>query len=169
VGEPVADTVIWPVMVSLAECLCTQITSSGLPEPCFCGVLPGNDVAYDYCDGCEDGTCGQAWVRMAEAFPARVFPVPDSDRGNCATALAVELVVGIVRCAPMPDEHGDPPTMEAQFDTAQLVVADMMAMRRAIMCCTQAYRGRDYLLGPYLPIGPEGGCVGGAWTVTFSE
>lgn len=167
--EPVGDRVVWPVMVSLAECLCTQITGSGLPEPCFCGILPGGEAAYDYCDSCEDGTCGQAWVRLAQAFPSSAFPVPDVGRGTCASPLAFELVVGIVRCAPSPDDQGNPPSLGDQFATSQLVVADMMAMRRAIMCCAQAQKGRDYTLGFYLPVGPEGGCVGGVWTATFSE
>jgi hypothetical protein len=156
-------------MVALAECLCQQITADGLPDVCFCGVLPGADVAFDYCAPCDEvGHCGQAWVRLVEMFPSKVFPVPDAE-GNCSSLLAFQLAVGIVRCAPVPDDDGTPPSMEDQFDTTGLVMADAMAIRRAILCCATANRNRDYLLGPYLPVGPEGGCVGGAWTVFFSE
>ena len=167
--EPVADKVIWPILVNLAECLCTQIRDSGLPEPCFCGILSGFEVAYDYCDGCDDGTCGQAWVRLNQMYPSRAFPAPDVDQGKCTSPLAFEIVVGIVRCAPQPGDDGTPPNVGDQFATAQLVTADAMAMRRAIMCCAEANHGRDYLLGTYAPVGPEGGCVGGTWSTIFSQ
>ena len=168
--EPPADHVIWPVLVSLAECLCQQITDSGLPEPCFCGILPGGpEVAFDYCDSCEDGTCGQAWVRLGNVFPSTVFPAPQVDNAKCTSPLAFEVEVGIVRCAPAMGDEGQPPSLGDQFVTAQLAVADMMAMRRAILCCANSTKGRDYYLGAYSPIGPEGGCVGGSWATAFSE
>src|SRR5688572_16405444 len=50
VSEPipedyVEDDVIWPLMVRLRDCLCAELTQSGLlPGDCFCGVLPGDQV-----------------------------------------------------------------------------------------------------------------------------
>lgn len=165
--EPVADRAVWPVLISLAECLCQQITDSGLPEPCFCGIYPGQQVPFDYCDGCEDGKCGQAWVRLSQTYLSKIFPAPDPE-GTCIAPLAFVVEVGIIRCAPVADENGNPPSMADQLDTALLQVNDMMAMRRAIMCCTQAFKHRRHVLQNYTPVGPLGGCVGGGWLVVFS-
>lgn len=168
-GQPVipTDPVIWPLLTELASCLCQQITDSGLPEPCFCAILPGAEVAFDYCEPCEGGACGQAWVRLDSLYPSAVFPAPDVE-GTCASLLAISVQVGIVRCAPVAGDDGGPPGLADQLDTAQLQVADALAIRRAVLCCGLSLH-REHALGPYQPVGPLGGCVGGAWTATFSE
>ena len=167
-GLPAVDAV-WQIMTELASCLCAELASSGLPEPCFCGIFPGEQAPFDFC-ACDSGGCGQAWVRLAAAGPSSFFPTigGTSGLGSCAAQLAFQFDVGVLRCAPMPDDQGSPPTMSAQFEAAQLQYADMMAMRRAIVCCARASkRGMD--LGQYTPTGPQGGCLGGVWAVAFSE
>lgn len=171
------DTVAFPVLEALAACLCQEIAAADLPEPCFCGVLAGQLVANEHCgsedcagDGC---TGGQAWVRLAGVYPSSQFPVQDQDQATCATLLAVEIEVGVARCAPVVSDEGgamegDAPTLAQWHATTRLQMADMAAMRRAVLCCLGA-RSRDYLLGAYAPFGPEGGCVGGIWTVTVAE
>jgi hypothetical protein len=159
------DTTVYPVMIELNACLCAEITSSGLPEPCVCELLPGGDVAFDYCTECDDGRCGQAWVRLVAAYPSQVLGEPDTT-GNCATRLSYTLEVGIIRCAPLPGNDGSPPSVDAQLSATRLQLADMQAMRRAIACCMGADVDRDYILEPYTPYPVLGGCVGGFWTVT---
>ena len=162
------DDIAYPRMVELAACLCTELTASGLPDVCFCGVLPGAMVALDTCGGCgATGKCGQAWVRLVSVFPSNNFPNPDS-APTCASLLAFELEIGVMRCAPAMDSRGNPPTVAQQLDAVRLQTADMLAMRRAVACCMG---GTDnaYFLGTYSPYGPQGGCVGGSWTVVVGQ
>lgn len=159
------DTSIYPTMLKLTGCLCAEIADSGLPEPCFCGVLEGGDVAFDYCTECDNGLCGQAWVRLDTAYPSTSFPDQAID-ANCVTRIAYTLEVGITRCAPLPDDSGNPPTVDEHLAAVRLQTADMQAMRRAIACCMGAEEDRDYVLGLYSPYPNGGGCTGGYWQVT---
>lgn len=169
------DEYIYPIMVKLAACLCAEITASGLPEPCFCGLMPGSTPALDWCgDGQCNGTCGgQAWVRPVDGYPSTIFPQPDTTEQNCGTALAFRIEVGIGRCLPMPKNNPvggyTPPTLEQQLAATRLQMADMQAIRRAIQCCMGADEDIDYVLETYTPLIPSGGCGGGAWTVVVRK
>jgi hypothetical protein len=37
-------------------------------------------------------------------------------------------------------------------------------MRRAVACCLNS---KDWILGGYAPLGPQGGVVGGVWTLSM--
>lgn len=162
------DTIIYPKMIELVACLCTEITASGLPEPCSCAPMIGS-LVLDYCGTCNDGTCGgQAWVRLVQAFPSIDFPGPSLELRNCVSPLAFELEVGIVRCKPVGTSSGVrgyvPPTLEQNVAALRLQTADIAAMRRAVLCCF-GENDTDYILGTYTPVTPDGDCLGGAFTV----
>jgi hypothetical protein len=150
-----------PITLLLAmyqQCLCDGLAEAGLPAPCFCGVLPGGSVANDY------GDEGMAWVRLVTAAPSRQFPQQDDTWTPCAAPIAYTLEMGVLRCAPVfADSRGNPPSLEAQFETVRLQMADMEAMKKAIACCNTPEEW-DVALGPYSPVGPDGGRVGGTWT-----
>lgn len=157
----VTDTMIWPAITRLAECLCTEIAAAGLPPTCLCGVMPGEIVDASYVSESE----GMAWVRLAGAYPYSAFPVADLTGNPCVMPLGFELEVGSLWCAPVASSsRGAPPSMESQFETAEIQVAAMAAMHRAIVCCMPSERATS-ALGAYTPIGPEGGTVGGIWTL----
>jgi hypothetical protein len=166
------DTRFWPGMVLLADCLCQQITDSGLPPVCFCGIIPGDAVILDYCTSCDGDACGMAWVRLVSAGPLIGSPMAvgaaNTGVNTCATLLVATIEVGIARCAPMPDDDGAPPTMADQLAAAELHAADMAAVMRAIVCCPGLDQ-RNMLLLDWAPIGPEGGCLGGRWQVMVGE
>lgn len=174
------DTVVWPVLMELHQCLCDEIVAAELPGVCYCDLLPGENVAMEYCGpSCEDMDCGngQAWVRLVESYPSTNFPNPIDFTAQaavgCDAPLAVTVEMGVARCAPVVSEDrpssGESPTAGQWRETAQLQFADMSAMRRAVQCCMDEKRAvKKYTLGTYEPFGPEGGCVGGTWTVTFS-
>lgn len=150
------DAPVFSTLIELQQCLCEEIESRNLPAVCFCGVVPGAETILDFSQG------GQAWVRLQTAFPSRTFPEQDQTLRSCQAGLAYTVEIGIVRCAPMMSDDGEPPTLEEQFEATRLQLADMEAMRAALQCCL---RKKDSLLGAYIPIGPEGGALGGAWTV----
>lgn len=153
------------VMLDLQACLCDALLTHGGGPVCQCSVVAGSEVAYDFCSGCGSDTCGQAWVRLDNAFPSSSLPDPDSE-ARCTAPVAYSLEVGVLRCAPLPDDQGSPPDAGQHLDAALLVAQDMQAMLRAMQCCLD--RSVQHVLGQYTPIGPAGGCVGGAWTVVVA-
>lgn len=163
------DTEIYPAMVALSGCLCAELTASGLPTPCFCGVLPGANVPMAYCGECTgvsgaNGCGGQAWVRLDTGFPSVIFPSP-AETTVCNTGLVVGMEIGVLRCMQTMEEGGEAPSLDEQVRATRLQLADMQAMRRAVMCCDwRRDPDSQLLLSTYTPVGPEGGCVGGTWT-----
>lgn len=165
------DNYIYPLMVDLVACLCTEITESGLPEPCQCSLMPGPDAILDYCGACDEVGCGgQAWVRLAGAYPSRLFPSIDEVSISCESPIAYQIEIGIVRCTPVGTASAvsgyTAPTLEEQVQAVRIQTADMSAMRRAIACClTSKYDDLTYTLGAYTPMA-GGDCNGGIWLVT---
>jgi hypothetical protein len=164
------DTIIYPTMISLTACLCTEIAQSGLPEPCACSPIVG-ELVLDYCSSCAEGNCGgQAWVRLVDAYPSLNFPVRQQAVSNCFAPLAFTLEVGIVRCKPMGSNSTvrgfTPPTVDQTVTALRLQLADMAAMRRAIQCCFGNSDDRSYIMGSYVPVTPEGDCLGGYFSVS---
>jgi hypothetical protein len=158
------DNLIFSRIAGLAECLCQTIQDEGLPGLCFCGVLPGAEAPFDYVGECDD--CGMAWVRMSNAYASNVLGQANLSENHCDMAVGFEVEVGIIRCLPTIDGDGEIPTREEMLATSQLVIADMLAMRKAITCCPNL---GETIMGEYQPYGPEGGVVGGWFTVALQD
>lgn len=150
------DAPVFASMVALQQCVCEEIEKRGLPSVCFCGVVPGSTAVLDFAEE------GMAWVRLNTAAPSIVFPSQDQSLRSCGAPLAYQFEVGIVRCAPTLDDDGSPPTLEEQFEATRLQMADMEAIRAAIQCCLP---NASKILNSYTPYGPQGGALGGWWTV----
>lgn len=153
-------------LTSLAACLCAQIRADGSPEPCFCGVIPGDGAVAEYAGDCETEN-GMAWVRLIGMYPAEGVGVESLTAGNCSAGLDAMVEIGMLRWAALPDERGNPPSASALLDSADLVTTDALTMMRAVACCPDL-SSKDYILGAYTPIGPLGGLVGGVWRVTIA-
>jgi hypothetical protein len=77
--------------------------------------------------------------------------------------------VGVARCLPtVGDRQGSPPEDQDLFNTARLQLADMAAMRRAILCCF-AGGDVDHVLGNFDPGLSMGGCLISSWTLTVRQ
>lgn len=149
-------------MTELAACLSAQITKDGLPEPCWIGIVPGNQAVSNFMPDCFTGDApdGMAWVRLSTSYPSFEPGLQiESPLDSFNAPLGYELELGIVRSMPIPEEGIDAPEAAAVVD---LQMRDMLTMRRAVLCCATFERG-DVLLGPYTPLGPEGGVVGGTF------
>jgi hypothetical protein len=169
VAEFREDDFLYPLMIRLSACLCTEIADSGLPGVCSCGPIVGT-LVMDYCTGCkEQGCSGQAWVRMIDAFPSTDFPSPVQVPQNCNAPMAYTIEVGIVRCKPLGTTSQvrgfTPPTMEQNVDALRLQLADLGALRRAIQCCF-GDQDTTYVMGTYNAAPPDGDCLGGYINVT---
>lgn len=153
----VEDDAIWPLMIQLQQCLCETLQARGLMQEdgCFCGMVPGDNVAWDYPNG-------MAWVRLVDVYPSTTFPAQDATlRGSCSATLAATLEVGLLQCAPSLNSIGAAPTDLQQFEATRLQLAGMRAMHQAITCCDIDLM----VLGNYTPQGPQGIMVGGTWQV----
>lgn len=166
VDELVEDQTAWPILLKLGDCLCQEIASAGLPPTCICSPMPGDAVAADYVTA----EAGMSWVRVASVFPYTVFPAQETRALGCAVSMAVQLEVGTLFCAPVVEGRNGrrPPGLSAMYDSTRIQMAAMAAMLRAIECCLSG-RSKDVALGAYTPLGPDGGVVGGSWTVTVAE
>lgn len=158
------DNDIWPLLPPLVDLLNDEITKANLPALARVFVAPGQDVVIADV-GCEPF----GWVHLRSAFPSATFPAPDYTlRGSCMSPLAGTVEVGVVRCAPAitDDRTGGVmlPTSAEESEAAKVQLADMAAIRRAIL----RSRAESKVLGPYTPFGPQGGVVGGFWAVTLS-
>lgn len=160
------DTRMFRVLSTLAQCLSAQITQADLPGVCFIGTLPGAQIALDHSGNCSD-VCGQAWTRLVNIYPSNGVGDPNEEPGNCGGGLDAVIEVGIMRCAPLPDSSGNPPSEDDMLAATDLQMADAMAMLRAIVCC-EDISSKDYIVMGYLPAGPLGDQVGGTWTVTVA-
>jgi hypothetical protein len=146
------DTVVWPVMEALRQCLCDTLTERGLmPGACFCGMAPGAEVSWDY-------SSGLAWVRLDT-----IVPLTETANTGCQPPLEATFDIGVLHCAPKMSAKGTPPDEAAQREATRLQLATMSAISYAITCC---YPGDGLSLGTYTPLGPQD-LVGGAWSVSY--
>jgi hypothetical protein len=157
------DSSFFPRLLALQQCLCDEITARGLPAPCFCGVIHGNLVPADYCDTGLAGN-GMAWVRLVGI--AEVQGQDPTQASMCGSPLEAVVEVGILRCAITLHEDGTPPTEVEQFEAARLAAADMAASLAALRCCINK---KDVKVMAWQPLGPDGGCTGGAWTAVLQS
>jgi hypothetical protein len=162
-----ADDVAWPVAVRLRELVGAALVGALGGTPAVCAVVPGRDVAIDSC--CD----GQAWVRIVRTYPVLPGEFPNGrgspldDGGDPGAFWAVELGAGSARCAPSPDDMGNPPT-GAELERAAAELADDAGrIRRTVLCELQAVPSVDEVfIGEQSNVGPSGGCVGQEVLVT---
>jgi hypothetical protein len=183
---------------ALLNCVCPSlgrlpVEVPGLDGcPCRVFVSPGAPAA----EGCDEGCVqlpagqypGQLTVHVARTYPTdyQSFPRPVQNSTtrspseirslkNCSPppTLAVELVVTLYRCTPVPTDNGCPPTPAALSESAMQLNADILAIEQGILCCfaatdTTRPNGRRYLLGQTQVLDPRGGCVGLEQRVTVA-
>jgi hypothetical protein len=147
------------------------LTEAGEREHlCSLTAYPGIGVVIDY--GLEtDGCGGMGWVRIVSVNPTVGYPNADVTLSNCgAYDFAYLVEIGIMRPSPEITEDAvngvEIPTDAENFDAAMKQIDDIHWMHEAIVRTRPAYS--DTLPGQWTPLGPEGGMVGGTWTVTMS-
>lgn len=151
------------MLAELLEQLTAQIKAKDREDRyCSITIQPGNAVVFDFGDeGCE----GMAWVRLVAANPTVAFPTADTSMNNCVQLLAFVVEVGMIGPAPkIEDQFG---TFVVPEDT-ELFEASMRQAEELQMMYA-AIRSADIpqkVVGDYTPQGPEGGVMGGTWTLT---
>lgn len=167
---PVADPLAWPILEALEACLQDQVRCLVKP-PAVTTVRPGDRIELLIAESRRDECCeGLAWVRCVTVYPSSNFPVQDAEASMCGpTGWAVVVELGVARCAPMKDANAIPTAAEWSEVTAA-TMADAAAIRRAVgLFKTMAdFEDALWLVGAWLPMTTEGGCVGGAMQVNVS-
>lgn len=158
---PIAD-LPGVLLDALRACLCTRLADNDAGV-CFCSLHFGTYTPAEHCDGCKDGKCGQAWVRLDRIYPSNQFPAQDA-RASCNAPLAAVIEAGVYRCRPTADRRGGPPDEAATTAATLQEVKDAMLIAQAIACCPEITE-RPHVLGLWLPH-DAGNCGGGKWTVT---
>lgn len=156
------------LLSDILDLLTSDESDGGCPLPCFCrvAVYPGLEVPWDSCS--TGGTCGECDGQLYAAIQS-VTRVAGDGVGACK-AYQFTALVGAVRCAaPMTDDDLNPlPSVDAVQNDAIRQAVDADGIRYAIECCpTRPQRLKDagIVLDSWAPLGPQGGCVGGAWTI----
>lgn len=147
---------------ALLESLIARIKEAGWEEDyCSLTLQPGNTVIFDW--GPDSECRGTAWVRLITATPSL-----EVGKNGCAQWLNYLIEVGMAGPVPGLDvtlSEFTPPGDEELFEAAQRQGDEMQLMFRAI----RAAALEEVALGDYQPQGPEGGVLGGTWTVTVPE
>jgi hypothetical protein len=161
------DNAIYDRLTALAACLCAQITDpiNGVPDVCFCGIVPGESVPADYAGNCNK-KCGMAWVRLTSIYPANIVGAAIVEPGNCDYGIGMDVEMGILRCISVGSADGASPSPAELLAATQLQIADALVMQKALVCC-DAIPPKDVILGVYQSIGPEGGLVGGSFPMSM--
>jgi hypothetical protein len=117
--------------------------------------------------------CPQLTVHIPAFAVASTQPAGPLSQGHKRTTGLVWIatyVITAVRCVPMPDEKGNPPSIELMEAAAEQVDQDVWAILNAVY---QADRGglvfaglcSEVIIDGASPLDPSGGCVG--WTIRY--
>lgn len=141
------------------------------PAVCRSFWHPGPEAPHDICSVSTDSegniSNGQLWIGHALEQPG--WPVPTGEPITCTTPFTETLELGIVRCAQgIVDDDGQPPDADLITADAQQQYEDRLALRRAILCCWSVEH-KDIVLVQWDAVPPQGGCVGGVWTVQLRD
>jgi len=142
-------------MIEVASCLCAQIITDGSPEPCFCGVVPGDSVVLAYATDCESRD-GMAWVRLISMYPSSTLGEQAFVPGNCTGGIGAEVELGIVRSYPVSGDGEEPPPAVLE-EIVRQQVKDAMTLYRTVMPCFANRWARLGMVIGGARFGPGGG------------
>lgn len=148
------DNVSLPLAQKLLACLCAKTALESNP-PKVCSLRYGTTVNA----GADECRCGIAWVRLGEVYPTQSFPERVTDPSACPNSFAVELEMGILRCAPIGTAQA--PASASEWEQFSLDISeDEQAMAEAVCCFTATMDRSDWLDLGSTPLDTEGGCGG---------
>lgn len=161
-NEPKLATYPWAILKLLRDCLCNKLFDTLAGPVCRCSLMAGDTAIADICEKSDTGN-GQAWVRVTRIFATREFPRPLLDTFTCGGSFwALEVELGVLRCAITFDEEGQPPDAEELNVETAVVLDDAFALRFAAECCLPT--AIPSIAGEWQPMS-GGGCTGGRITM----
>jgi hypothetical protein len=154
---------IHDALEQLLKCAKAQL----LTPVCRSFIHPGSNAPHDSCEE-SNGSNGQLWVANITSIAG--WPAPTGNPITCATPFAETIELGITRCALGKLRDVSPFVPKPEDVTADAVQQqiDKLALKNAILCCW-GVSGKDLLPPIWEPIEPQGGCVGGTWTIVIRD
>lgn len=136
-------------------CVCSALEAeSECRCPCRAFVSAGQPAWDDCCEG-------QLAVWVENVFYHENFPARQTTAAVCRSMLAGDIVVQLLRCAPVLQDNGLAPSHLLLDESARLIYQDLYIAVSALTCClAEAKRFRKYVIRDSRIIGPNGGCVG---------
>jgi hypothetical protein len=152
------------VLAALESCWCQQLQDSLGGPPAVCCLTSGAPVVPECCGGF-------SWVRLIGAYPSIAFPQVAAAPQRCfIDTWALQVEVGITRCAPVPCDSLSAACCTAEADAAAILLDDFTRMRMLFTCGCIGLPSDLIIPGAFKVYGPEGGCIGGSITATiFSD
>lgn len=147
----------------LLQCALDQLET----PVCRSFINPGGNAPHDNCQKVGNSD-GQLWVANLNSYAG--WPTQTSDPITCATPFGEVIELGITRCAlgKLRDVSPFVPDQEDVTADALQQQTDKQALKNAILCCW-GISGKDLLPPLWEPIEPQGGCVGGTWTMIIRD
>lgn len=159
-----ADPIIYGVLAQLRECARVALAGSSSGEPDRVCIYPGRIIA-------DDCNCGMLALTALRAYRSRRFPTEEIAFLKCGDGiLAADLQLVVLRCVPVPDDHGNPPTCAALDEAARVMHEDAELVRDAIQCCLAEMHtatGLQYIVRQQPFEGPQGDCAGSQLLITI--
>lgn len=120
-------------------------------------IAPGDSVAWDEC--CD----GFLWSRLQGVAPIVPQGAVSGGSAGCGVIGYIATVeLGILRCAAVLNDRGIAPSANQINEDGLEAVRDMETLANVLTCNDDVVRS----LVSWTPLGPEGGCHGGAWLFT---
>lgn len=157
-----------PILNRLLNAVEQALIDCGRPA-CRVFLDSSGAPAWDICCECGDGTSGQLWVSVYEI---NHLNTTNAGTMRCISQFEAQVNVGLLRCAWVQDENGNPPDADAVSLQTLGVLRDRVLINQAIICeFGQTLDVDQWTLGAWTSLGPEGGCVGGqvSLTIRFSD
>lgn len=164
------DLFVLPLATQLLACLCAEVQNQPNP-PLHCCYRVGVEIAHDagpWADQCCEGI---AYVALGDTYPSSdAFPEQDVIRQSNAVcsppSWAQRFKVGIIRCAPVGQDDGSPPTCDDWNAAALQTIYDGLTLRR-VQCCMREwvraneglFLGMSIVMERQVQGTPLGGCV----------
>lgn len=140
------------------------------PPTCRQFINPGGVAPFDSCERTGSGDSivdGQVWVGHISSQAG--WPTPLGLPMDCATAWTETYQLGVVRCAQGKLQgNGQPPNPTDVTADAEQQELDRLALQTAFMCCL-GIDLTDLIVVDWSPVEPQGGCVGGQWTIQIRD
>jgi len=103
------------------------IEADSSSEPIVDSHVFAGELVWDDCCG----ILGATWIRV---FSTESFPAPVTGLSSCdSTLLAVDIAVILLRCSPVMDENGVPPTIAAMQASAVAAAGDAAVIYNTLL------------------------------------
>lgn len=145
----------WNRLTIILDAATVAVSGCGVPVA-KSGIVHG-EVMWDEC--CE----GYLFMRVVQTDLVEQFPQASQPVTRCTQSLASLVELGILRCAPMVDDNGNPPSDAEQQEFAYDTIVDKSILYNVLRNHNPDWANYPVVITSWVPLGPEGGCGGGAW------